>query len=388
MMTRERGLVMVLALFLLALLAVVTMLLLTDAQFVASDTRNTEVKNESFDAAEAGINAALDALDVSLAAIPTGSATLPSGYRYAYTVYPNFGGLAALSWADPNAGGQLTIPIGSAVIVSTGKGPVGERPTTVEALVTADVVTQSYPNLAIVAGRNIQGNYNPNAGIKDDSNQNSANVHANGLITARIGGGIQGVATASGKTNTLPPGTTGAPLVLLPTISQFDYVVSNYDNQAKLFASAYTVDVPAGGTLQPSYLCPASAPAGGCLVFYDGPLTSTSGQTTFSGPWTLVINGDYKQAGSSQMIFQNQPSMLIVNGNADFGGNAVAGAYVQVKGSLSLGGNGAFSGAIMALGNVTFDGGGVSGGFTFNPKVIPPPTKLIGLVKIVTYGEY
>lgn len=385
----RRAFTLAFALFAVALLAVVGLALLITAQYGSTDTRNAELKNGAFNAAEAGLDAALDALDTSLSAVPARSATLPNGYHYTVDVYPNFTGTQPVTRGNPRGSGDdVTIPVNSAIIKSTGTGPNGERPTTVEAVVTADITTQSYPNYAIVAGRHIQGDYLVVAGIRDISNANSASVHANSDISARIAGGVQGTATASGSVNTLPPRTTGTPEVELPTIRKFDHIVSNYQNQPKLFNGPSNVYIPANGTVASSYTCPALGAPSGCLLFVEGTFVSTDQQITFYGLWTVVIDGDLKQSGLASFTFFNKPSLLIVNGNADVEGGGIAGAYVEVKGNITFSGSAVFNGATMALGDVYFLSGASSGSFSFDPAAIPPPRTLAGLVKIVTYVEY
>src|ERR1700736_1738491 len=150
---RSRGHVLAMVLLFVALLATIATLLMSSAQYAISGSRAMEQKNDTLDAAEAGLNAALDALDVSLSALTSRGAQLPNGYRYSYKIYPNFIGTLPLPITDPVGGsGQVPIPAVGAVIVSTGTGPNGERPTTVEAAVTADVTQLSYPHDAIVVG--------------------------------------------------------------------------------------------------------------------------------------------------------------------------------------------------------------------------------------------
>jgi hypothetical protein len=371
-----------------AVLAVIAMLLLQSANNAGQSTYTIQDKNAVFDAAEAGLNAALDDLDVSLLTGATRTSTLPNGYTFTYTIYPNFLSSITKLINDPITGsGQIELPIGGAIIDSTGYDPTGQRTSTVEAAVTVDTTQLTYPQLAVAAGLDIQGSYDPLA-ITDPSGGNGAAVHANGNITASVGGGVQGPATASGVVNSLPPGTTGSATVPLPTVSQFDFMVASDKSQAQTFGGPTNVYVPAGGSLAPTYVCSGIGTLLGCLLFYDGPLDLSTQGVTFDGPWTMVVNGDLNASGPSFIAFGTKPNMLIVNGNAHFSGSAYVDGYVQVKGSTDLGGDGLFDGAIMSLGAMTFSGGGESGGIVYDPSVIPPPHLLTGLVKILTYAEY
>lgn len=386
----DRGFILGYVLVVSAILALVAMMLLQSAQYAARGTQDMEEKNGSYDAAEAGLNNALDALDNALSAVTGRSATLPNGYHYSYNIYPNFGGSLPLPISDPlTGGGLINIPATGAIIVSTGSGPNGQRPTTVEAAVSADVLQLTYPHDAIVSGLNVQGSYGAAAGMTAAGGTQAVVLHANGDITARTTSSNPGAGEASGTTNTLAPGTTGATEVPLPTVSQFDYMVTSYKNQALLLPGITGVYQPSGSALQPSYSCglPNTGLGIGCVLFYDGPLTMTTQQTTLTGPWTMVVNGDFQTSGRASLVFTSKPSDLVVNGNAVFAGDGSLNGYMQVKGTTSLSGDISFSGALMTLGNLTFVDGS-DGGYIYDPAMIPPSRSLIGLVKIVTYAEY
>ncbi len=383
----RRGFVLPYVMGFAALLAVIAMFLLESANSASESTYSIQDKNDTFDAAEAGLNAALDDLDISLLIGGTRTATLANGYRFTYKVYPNFTGLATLLMTDPiNSAGQIFIPIGGAMIDSTGTDPTGERSTTVEAAVTVDTTQLTYPHLAIASGLDLQGSYGSRT-ITDPSGTNSASVHANGNITASIGS-IQGPTSASGSTNSLPPGTTFAPTIPLPTVSQFDYMVANYKSQTQTFGGPTNLYEPAGTSLAATYICPGLGMLLGCVLFYDGPLNLSGQSVTFSGPWTMIVNGDLTESGNTLVAFSTKPNLLVVNGNAQFSGSSSVSGYLQVKGSTTLNTDGMFTGALMTLGNFTFSGGGSAGGIAYDPSVIPPSHALTGLVKIVTYAEY
>jgi hypothetical protein len=387
--TRRRsqdGYVLAMVLIFVALLATVSVLLFTSVQFGATSTRAMEEKNGTLDAAEAGLNAALDALDISLAATAGQSETLPNGYRYSYTIYPNFAGSNPTSITDPLGGGQVSVPAFGAVIVSTGTGPGGERPSTVEAAVSVTSSPLVYPHDAVVAGMDIQGSYNAAAGVTDKTGTNSAVFAANDNITSSVSGPFQGSARAGGTTNTLPPGTINASQIALPTVSQFDYLVANYKNQAELYPGDNVYEA-GGAQLAPSYTCPVLNTTSPCVLFYDGALNLSSSQVSLTGPWTMVVNGDYVESGGAVLTFKSAPSVLIVNGNAELSASTLT-AYLQAKGNTTISGNASFTGAIMTLGSITMTGGGGNAGFVYQPSVIPPNQSAGGMVKVITYAEY
>jgi hypothetical protein len=381
----RRAFVLPYVMMIAVIVVAITGLILAQTQSVMSTARAVEEKNSSFNAAEAGLNSGLDALDTSLLAVGNGSATLSNGYRYSYTIYPNLLGSLSILLHDPVTGqGDLVIPALSAVIVSKGSGPKNERPSVIEALVSINIATINFQHYAIVAGRNIQGS--DQGAIRDTSGANGAALHAGGSINASVSGGVAGNATASGHTNSLPPYTTNSGEVALPTVSQFDTMVSNYENQTKLFPGPTNVYVPDGGSLAASYTCP-SGTSNGCLLFYDGKLDTSTQQVSYAGQWTVVINGELQQSGVSSLTFTTQPGVLVVNGNAQIGGDGVSNAYVEVKGSTRFGGSGGLRGALITLGNFTFDGGS-TGNFDFDAAVLPSAQTIAGRVKVVTYSEF
>lgn len=398
-----RGFLLVYALVIVSILALVATLVLASADQAASDARQAEVKNESFDAAEAGLNAALDALDTSLLNTGSRTATLSNGFTYKYGIYPNLlggapqnindpapdllngllttlGGLTSVL-TQPQGSNVIAIPALGAVIVSIGCGPHGERPTVLEAAVTVEIGSLTYPHYAALTGLNIQGDYQAPF---DTGGSSSITLHANESVRARVSSAFQGTAEAAGGTNTIPPNTTHAATITLPMVSQFDYMVASMKNQAESGTIATDTYLAKDSSLAASYSCGTSQ---SCVLFYDGPLKITSGQTTFSGQWTVVVNGNLDVSGTGGLVIQNRPSELIVNGNATLEGSGSTNAYLEVKGGTKLGGDTTFTGAVMTLGTLTFDGGG-TGAFTYDPSVIPPVRPLAGLVKVISYAEY
>jgi hypothetical protein len=384
---RSRGFILPTVMLLCVVLITVAALLLASAQDLAHSSGSIERKNATFDAAEAGLNAALDSLNASQLVSGSTRGSLPNGFRYKYTIYPNLLSSSDTSIVDPIKGiGNVVVPSGSAVIVSVGTDPTGGRPSTVEALIMARSATVNFQKYAIIAGRNVQGSYLN--GITDVGRISNALVHANGSINASVSGGIQGIATASGDTNTLPPGRIATPLLALPTVGQFDTLVSNYEDEVKLHLGPTALLLTKGSALASNYSCSTPAPVDGCLLFYDGPLDLTSQRITFDGPWTFVVNGDLAQSATASLTFSGHSGIVVANGNASIEGDGVTNAYVEVKGSTLFGGFGTFSGAIITLGNFTFDSGNSSGAFQFDSNVVPPARTIVGRVKVVTYGEY
>jgi hypothetical protein len=387
----QRGFAMVFSLFIVVLLLVIGLAMLSVSQYSSSETLNVQSKQASFNAAEAGISSGIDKLDSSLSYTASGNTgSLSNGYTFTYSVINNLLGTNPRPVTDPVTGGSVQIPPARALIVSTGQGPNGERPTTVEAIVKDSQSTVTFPNDAIDAGLDIEGNWNHKIGVAGSSpGANDATIHANHNITATIGF-LQGTASASGTVDSLNsgPGGVNTPQKVLPTNQLSPFVASELSLAHG--GGPYAMYIPASGSLPTSFACPSGAPAYGCTVFFDGPVHISGNQTySFTGKVVLVINGDYTSTGNSGLTFQSGThSLFVVNGNADIGGNGSASALVWVKGDTTLHGNGNYFGAIVTGGNAIFNGGGSSGGFMYDKSLNNFTISIPGHVIISTFGEY
>ncbi len=390
-----RGFAMIFALFVIVILLLVGLVMLANAQNVADNARNTEVKTLTWDAAEAGLNSAMDQLDGPPPFAALGSTAsqltavkLQNGYSYTFAITPNFVGNLPINGTDIT-GGTIIIPAGMGYVQSTGKSPDGLRSSVVEAVVDPTFLNNQFSNDAMDTGGDIQGNWNHKIGITEcNEGKKDANVHANGNITATVGFD-QGTATASGSTDSLnnSPGGINTPQVKLPT-AQLGLFVADAKTIAQ--SGGTNLYVPSGGSLPSSYTCPPTAPSYGCIVYYDGSL-SIAGLQDFNyfGHLLVIINGNYKSTGNSGFTLQSgQQSVFIVNGNADMGGNSDTGALYWVKGDTTLHGNGQTFGAIVTGGNGIFAGGGSGGGFTCDPNALGIKLDLPGKVVMKAYAEY
>lgn len=393
----QRGFALIFAMFIVVLLLITSLLLLTNSQYTASDTHNSEARNQSFDAAEAGLNAAMDTLDASgSAAVAVGptSGTVGSS-TYKYWVYDNIGGGHQPSYAigtDPASGNAVqSVPPGFAAVFAQGTGPNGIRSTEVMAIVAPVITNIQFPPFAMTANLDIAGNWNPKIGISGSApGANDANIHANRNITANVGF-LQGIATASGGTNSLngSPSGVNTAQVSLPT-SQIGSFVTLQKGYSSASPNVYIAN---GGTLGAAYTCPAGTMNGaqsGCVLFVDGPIhMSGLSSTTFIGQWIAVINGDFQATGQSSITFQTgQKSVFVVNGNADIGGNGNGAATLWSKGDTTLHGNGFMFGKIVAGGSINLLGGGARGGFQYDKTLDPMTLATKGNVAIKSWAEY
>ena len=388
----SRGFAMVFALFITVLLLVIGLAMYSASQFSALSTMNVERKQNSFNAAEAGLNTAIDKLDGSIYTYSASNApgTLSNGFTYSFTVINNLARGQSATATDPVTGNTITIPAFRAFIYSTGQGPNGERATTVEAIVRQTGTQFSFPHDAIDAGLDVAGSWNWGAGVLASApGLNDASIHSNHNITVSLGFD-QGSASASGTIDSLNSAPSGinTPQLPLPT-AQFPAFVA-YEKAIAQAGGPYAMYVPAGGTMPSRFDCPSGAPETGCVVFYDGPYSMSGHQEIdFTGRVTFVVNGDYVATGNAQIMFQSgTKSLFAVNGNCDDGGNGTMYALIWSKGDTILHGNGMQVGAVVAGGNVYFKGGGSSGGFKYDGNLGNFNVDLPGHIVVSAYGEY
>src|ERR1022692_1119870 len=116
---RRRGFILPYVLLFCVVILGFFALLMASAQNLAKGMQSIDGKNATFDAAEAGLNAALEALNVSPSSSGILTGSLANGYSYTYTIYPNLVGAIGKSLLDPLGGKNLVkIPSQSALIVS------------------------------------------------------------------------------------------------------------------------------------------------------------------------------------------------------------------------------------------------------------------------------
>lgn len=387
----RRGFAMVFSLFIVMLLFVIGLAMLAVSQYASGETMNAQTKQNSFNAAEAGIDTAIDKLDSSVGfSTNNGSGSLSNGYTYTYSVTNNLSGANPLPITDPVTGNPVQIPPNRALVVSTGQGPNSERATTVEAVLKNTQITVNFPNDAIDAGLDISGNWNFKIGLAGSTpSANDANIHANHNITATVGF-LQGTASASGTIDSLNsgPGGVDTPQRLLPTSQLGPFVTSEL--AIAQAGGQYALYIPSSGSVPSTFTCPTGAPSNGCTVFFDGPLSISGSQTiSFTGKVIFIVNGNYSSTGNSSIQFQpGSRSLFVVNGNADIGGNGTASGLVWVKGDTILHGNGNYFGAIVTGGNAIFNGGGSGGGFKYDASLNNFQLNVPGHVVVSVFGEY
>jgi hypothetical protein len=390
-----------LVMFIVGLMFVGCLALYASAQFGSQDTHSMEQKNSVFDAAEAGLEDGVNALDVASSATG-GSGTLTNGDSFNYTITTNATGLPQ---SESDGINFITLPTGYSLIVSTGT-VASQRPTIAEAIVKGGGFNYSLNNVAVEVNGNVTGNWNGKIGLSGSDGSQSggaddANIYANGTISASVGF-EDGWAKSAGANSLI--GTAGAgsaanaPTVSMPAPGD----LAKYVAQERTLVGSgngttliYTTTFPGTST----YTCPTSPiPNGGkgCAMFIDaGSVGNTQSVPTFNGPWTVVVNGDYSSTGHGGIAFQDpspvgawKPSLFLVNGSADLGGNASASALIWAAGDVTLHGNGNVYGAIISEGNVVMNGGGSGGGFQYDKNLSGYSLSIPGHYAITAYGEY
>ena len=390
---RERGFVMITALLITVILLLAALAMITNATYTAADTGQTEQKNAAFDAAYAGVNAVMDSMDAQHTTV-TLSGTLSNGYSYTTTGTSHIDESGA-SWNqnDPGTGQTISLPRGTGFISSVGASPNGGRTVTVETVVKRSSTTITFPNDTIDASIDIDrtwnsGNYCIGA-TASSQGAGDANIHANGNIPGNLcfdQGNASASGSISGAVNAITT-TSRAPQIVFPVMGPF---ITQEKTLAQEGGNSVYINPNVGGTMPTSFTCPGSTPGDGCVVFYDGNYTMAGGVSlTFTGEVTLVINGDYKSTGNSSLVMQSGThSMLVINGNADMGGNNATAALVWAKGDATLHGNENILGAVIANGNVHLAGGGSGGGIQRDLTLANTSRAYPGKVVIVGYSEY
>lgn len=422
----HRGFAMVTALFIMGILLIVAALLLDNVKSVASSTQVLEQRNQTYDAAEAGLDATLDYFDRD-PFVTSGCPSGTSGRAYSCNIdLNNFYGQGALSVADPiNPTTTVSVPAGDALVDSQSTGTFGNL-VHLEALVSAPTFTDQFPTGAINAGGDVTGGgHMPVYADPSDSVPNDANVKANGDVTS-FTTIVQGDTYAVGTDSQVgADGTThsGSSSIALPNSSY----VTNFTNYTYNQAFNHgTVVSPSSmtGTRTFSgnvYIGNSSGTSGsgnldltdgnftfnGGTVFVDGYLClSGHANITVNGTTIIVVRNQFSQAGNSSSYNTSSGSHVVLaalgtntapacsaaNGNYAFNvsgnGNQNLGLVWTPNGSTQLAGNGNLTGAVDAGVNAVLSGGGSGGNFTYNHNIFTAPSPPPVNAKIITYGEF
>jgi Tfp pilus assembly protein PilX len=405
----QRGFAIGLALIAIAVLFFAAMVVMQYASMSASNAGGVQYKQSAFDAAEAGVNDGIRALDVALGATATGATgtgTLGTGATYTWTMEEN-------NLISPNpitAPDGVSVPGHSAYISATASLS-GDRTATVGAIIAHASGLQT-PGGAIDAAANIFDD--SHAPVLQAADNSPADVHANGIIT--VGGNpgtVQGSTYAAGSTNAWTTANNhyaNQPPVAFPSSDQVTAIANTANGLAK-----------SGTTIQ------GSSPTGTYTgnVYVNGAINLSTGTVQFNGGGTVYINGNVTLSGKASIVNENG-SLIVVNGTFASSGQSVltvpsgSGGQLMVlatdpnpstcaaggggcavtisglgssvgmlyvpNGSVQMAGNGTIIGALMAGVDVVFNGGGSKGAFQYDDGAASGPINAANY-KVLSYLE-
>jgi type II secretory pathway pseudopilin PulG len=416
----ERGLTMIIALVVVAVLLFVAVVLLSNA-FGSVATENTiRAKIAAFDAAEAGINEVVDVLDKthgnSTDCVVNGmghtSGTLADGGSYTWCIQYNGilnGHGTPKDHEYPEA--QMNVPDKTVYAWSSGKAQDGGRGVLIEALIapsTGLVLPTGVVDAAgDVYGRGDVGLYESSVSASD------ANVRANGNIYAAVPPHIvQGNTYAVGvdQMDGINGTNSHSTSISYPSQNQVDAAAQNARNEAT--SAAPVISPPtSSSTLTGSVMIQGDLDLQngtvlfqrGLAVFIDGNLCIHGQARVINDGATIWVSGVVSTAGTGggYAVASGSSGTLIALGGDDgkpcsnsVGKYAVAldssttqrlGLVYAPHGSIDLRGTGTLVGAIDAGDNIYLDST-QGGGLQYDPTaLIPIPTYDF---KVVSYMEY
>ncbi|MBV8263462.1 MAG: hypothetical protein JOY87_06555 [Candidatus Eremiobacteraeota bacterium] len=361
----DRGVAMITAIFLIGLMLVVCVTLLQAASSTSSNTGDQQQKNQTFDTAEAGLDAAMNALDqtsTTASGTCTTGSLQPSGtggpsYNYSSCVgYNNFlGGTTVTGVTDPASGSpSLSVPGGTSFVYGSATSALTGETTYVEAIVKAPGSGLVLPPGALDAAGN--GTFSGTVTLNADNppSNNDAAAISNGNFTESGTVTVQGPMESHGSnshagTLTDTATLTSQPMYSFPTNAQ----VTNAANAAKAAAQTGTTMTSA------SFLstCASSSACSG-NIYVNGNITQ-SGTTniTINGTGTVYINGNITYAGTLNFLNKNGAT-VVINGNVTGAGAFNYSVTPGIKTSVLM---------LLGTGGFTMSGAGQSVGIVYAP---------------------
>jgi len=418
--TKAGGFGTLMALFICALLLLVGMVLLSNVMSASTNARSETIKAQIAESAHAGLDMAMETLDMTPTANTCASDTL-QGYDFTCGMVGSFQSTTVQSKIDPCTGNSISIAKGLVIGWGRSATPAGERTVCVEALLSQPSSGVQMPDNAVTANGNITGggHMTINTDKSDKLNPHDADVYANGYIsnfTTSVGGNTYAVGADSqpgwdGKTT-----HSGAPPVLMPPAWQIaalqTYVIGQAQAGTRLTAAqfiangtkTYSGNVYIDGNVD---MTGGTATFTGADVYVNGFLCLSSGASVVNkSGGVIMVGAQYAQAGNSggYQIGSNPKGVLAVMGSdatpscgasngpyaASISGNATTklGVVWTAYGSIHMAGNGNVTGMIVSGKNAVFDGGGSGGSFTFDSSLASLVIPMPGLARILAYAEY
>lgn len=371
----QRGISMIIALFIVVMLFLVSLAVLSSTSDSASNVLSIQTKNQTLDTAEAGANVAQWNLDQnSFASNGSGTGTI-NAYTYTWMIVDNelHGAGKTVSDPNPQISDKINVPAGGALVAGKASSILGGRTVYVEQIVVPGAPTL-LAAAAITCGKTGVISHQQ---ITDLSGNHRADIRC-GIITSSGGGQVpDGNSYATGTSNAITGydgiAHTNQPPPTFLTSAQLAAIQSNTLTQSKSGGSNYyTAGNVTGGTIGSS--------GANCVAYIGGNLTLNGKSTLTNYCATTVVMGDVNIGGNAtysavpaslthiMYVFGTTGSTLHGTPSTAMGIFYVANTDVTIDGS----GNSDFTGAVITPNNVTMNGGG-TGGFKYPGNQTPPP---------------
>jgi type II secretory pathway pseudopilin PulG len=416
----ERGMTMMIALIVVAVLLFVAVVLLSNAFGSAATENSIRSKLAAFNAAEAGIDQVVDELDKARgqatacanAANPQTMGTLVDGGSYEWCIAYNgiVTGKTAKVRDRANTSRTITVPANTVYAWSSGSGQGGGRGVLIEALI-APSDGMSLPTGAVAAGGDVYlrgdvGVYESSPGAGD------ATIRANGNIyESAPPRTVQGATYAAGidQVNGQEGSFPNSPPMPVPSQSQMTAAAGDASNEAT--GGSTTMPPPKrsvivngnvfiNGDLQLD--SGTIVLSKGKSVFIDGNVCLDDGARLINDGANVWVSGVFSTVGATNgYSVRDAGGTLVVLGSDTSPGcgntfgsyalqldpqsNARIGLVYAPNGSIDLAGTGVVVGALDAGDQAYLDsanGGGIRIDAKMSPRV---PTYDF---KIVSYMEY
>lgn len=373
----QRGMVLIVALFMVVIVLMVAAAVLTNSTLAADNALSVQTKNQTFDAAEAGLNVAqwqLDQNNFAPAGVPSACSSPINGYTCTWEIVYNGLYAAGGTTSDPDPQHPGIIPVGprQALIAGWASSILGGRTVYVEQVVVPGPPIV-LPKGAIICGGTGVVNHQQ---ITDISGQHSANIEC-GTITQSGGGQVpDGNSYAAGTTNQITGIDGVAHINSTPptflTAGQLAALQASTLYKAQSGPpNFYTAGSMTGGTIGSSGANCVAYIGGDIIMNGNANLTNYCATTVVMGTVNVSGNAQYQAlpASTTHIMYVFGTSPVVLQGTPTTQGIVyAANADIIVNGS----GNGSFTGAVITPHNATWNGGG-NATFNYDGSQIPPP---------------
>jgi len=415
-----RGMTMMIALIVVAVLLFVAVVLLSNAFGSAATENSIRSKLAAFNAAEAGIDQVVDELDRShgsSSACANGAnnsttGTLSDGGSYQWCIAYNAIATQRAGYVldRANVNNKINVPLNTVYAWSSGTGQGGGRGVLIEALI-APSSGMNLPAGAVIAGGDVYvrgdvGIYESSPGAADAVIRANGNIYQNAPPLQ-----VQGATYAAGLDQVIGEGGAfpNSPPVSVPSQSQLTAAAGDASNEAT--GGALTMPPPTrSSVINGSVFINGDLELGsgtvvlskGKSVFIDGNVCIQDGAKLINDGANLWVSGVFSTVGASGgYSVRSQGGTLVVLGTdsanqcvnssgayalqLDPVSNERVGLVYAPNGSIDLAGTGTLVGALDAGDQVYLDSSN-GGGIRLDRKIVPKlPTYDF---KIVSYMEY